>query len=358
MNRNALSLVFGLIRMVVVSGLMIGVPAGAGWAQDSPFATGWDLQASASTLRFQSVKQTTKVESSSFATLTGGIEADGQARVRVLLDSVDTSIDLRNVRMRFMLFETFKFPEATISLSLDPGLIADLPTVRRKIVPVRYTLDLHGVVKTAEAEVAVTLLSDDLVSVASSAPISVAIADFGLEEGIARLEAAANVVIIPSATVTFDFLFARRGTSAATPAPVVPAEPASAALEVAGDFSLEACVGRFEILSRTGNIYFRPGSARLDDESRPLLDSVVAIVQRCPDLVIEVAGHTDSDGGDSANQRLSEARAAAVARYLSDGGIDAARMQVAGYGEARPVADNATPEGKGRNRRIEFTVVK
>ena len=78
-------------------------------AQTSLFEGGWTLQPS-SRLNFQSVKKLTVVESSSFATLVGEIDSNGVATVRVLLDSVDTKIDLRNVRMRFLFFETFKFP--------------------------------------------------------------------------------------------------------------------------------------------------------------------------------------------------------------------------------------------------------
>ncbi|MEM8703630.1 MAG: OmpA family protein, partial [Pseudomonadota bacterium] len=120
----------------------------------------------------------------------------------------------------------------------------------------------------------------------------------------------------------------------------------------------EACEGRFEILSRTDNIYFASGSARLDARSAPLLDSLVDIIVRCPDLNIEVGGHTDSDGGAAGNQRLSERRAAAVEDYIAAQNVSALRITSVGYGETRPVASNDTPDGKRRNRRIEFTVVE
>ncbi|WP_236638347.1 OmpA family protein [Mangrovicoccus ximenensis] len=136
----------------------------------------------------------------------------------------------------------------------------------------------------------------------------------------------------------------------------VPAAPASAALEAQGDFSLEACTGRFEILSRTDNISFESGSARLRPASFPLLDQVADIVNRCPGLNILIAGHTDSTGDAGLNQRLSESRAASVVDYLLGKGVGQGRMASAGYGEDRPVADNATAEGRARNRRIEFSV--
>ncbi|MFQ5623314.1 MAG: OmpA family protein [Paracoccaceae bacterium] len=340
----------------------------ASHAQGNPFAPGWDLKPEASNIRFQSVKHVLAkndvvVEGSSFATFSGSIEENGKASVKVLLDSVDTKVDLRNVRMRFLFFETFKFPEAVISLSLTPAMVADLPTVRRKVLKVPYDFTLHGVTRRFESDVVISLLSDGVVSVASDAPITIPVADFGLDENVRKLEETfGGITIVPSATVTFDFLFARRGGGSATvasqvTAPQEEAKPASAALEAEGDFSLEACKGRFEILSETGNIYFRVGSARLDRESIPLLDSVVDIVRRCPGLNIEISGHTDSDGSAAANQRLSEARARSVADFLARKGIAGNRMHPVGYGEDRPVKPNDTPYNKSRNRRIEFAVI-
>lgn len=341
------------------------------WAQENPLAPGWDLAPGASVLRFQSVKKSTVVESSSFASLSGTIAADGTATVEVLLDSVDTKIDLRNVRMRFLFFETFTYPMASVSLRIDPAMIADLATVRRKVITVPYALDLHGIRNDLVAELAVTLLDENTVSVASSTPISISFADFGLQDNIAKLEEAANVVIVPSATVTFDFTFTRRGGAraaavvaaepAALPAvvalPAASDQPAAAALETQGIFSREECVGRLEILSRTGNIFFRTASARLDEKSRFLLVALSDIVTRCPDLVIEVAGHTDDVGGDAQNQALSDARARSVVAYLAEKGVVADRLRPVGYGEARPIAGNGTPDGRARNRRIEFAAV-
>jgi outer membrane protein OmpA-like peptidoglycan-associated protein len=327
-------------------------------AQNNPFAPGWDLQPAASALRFQSVKNQTVVESSSFATFSGQIDDTGQATISILLDSVDTKIDLRNVRMRFLFFETFQYPEAKITMQLDATTLADLPTVRRKILTLPYTLELHGISKDLQAELAVTLVGDDLIAVSTSSPISIAVNDFGLQPGLEKLQEAASVAIVPSGTVTFDFIFQRRagGSAAAETATLAPEKPASAALEAEGDFSLEACTGRFEILSRTGNIYFASGSAALDPKSTPLLDSIADIVSRCPGLVIQIAGHTDSQGGAGFNQSLSQKRAASVARYLAIKGIEGDRIVPVGFGESRPVATNGTGAGRAKNRRIEFAV--
>jgi outer membrane protein OmpA-like peptidoglycan-associated protein len=328
-------------------------------AQENPFGAGWTLQPDASNLKFQSVKNETKVEISSFAKFSGNIDRAGSTKISILLDSVDTKIDLRNVRMRFLFFETFQHPEAVITAQLDGAALVDLPTIRRKTIALPYTIALHGVSKSFTTDVVVTLLTDDLVSVATSVPISVAASDFGLMPGIQKLEDAAGVSIIPSATVSFDFLFARNGSDVG-PEIVEPVEevaPASAALETAGDFDLEACIGRFEILSRTKSIYFKVGSARLETKSAPLLDALADIITRCPSLLIEVSGHTDSVGSEASNQRLSERRAVSVSNYLFAKGIKKARIVSVGYGETRPIAPNDTKRNKWLNRRIEFVVV-
>lgn len=315
----------------------------------------WTLDAEASSLTFQSVKNNSKVETSSFATLTGAIETDGAAKVEIELESVDTKVDLRNVRMRFLFFETFNYPTATIKTQITDAMIASLREKRRMTIPLPYSLDLHGVTKGREAEVVATLITDEMVSITSKNPISVATADFNLDEGVAKLQDAANVKIVPSASVSFDFVFranapARESTVVAEAKP----QPTSAALEPEGNFDTEACVGRFEILSRTGAIYFKSGSADLDDDSLPLLNTVLDIVKRCPDLNIIVAGHTDSSGDATFNQALSERRARSVSAFLTTNGISETRMQAVGYGEDQPVAPNDTARNRGRNRRIEF----
>lgn len=316
----------------------------------------WTLDSEASSLTFQSVKNNSKVETSSFATLTGGIEKDGAAKVEIELESVDTKVDLRNVRMRFLFFETFNFPTATIETQVSAALIESLKEKRRITVPLPYSLDLHGVTKGREAEVVITLITDEMVSITSKNPISVAVADFDLEEGVAKLQDAAKVQIVPTASVSFDFIFRAMKTDTATTlaADATPRPQRTAALEPEGNLDTEACVGRFEILSRTGAIYFKSGSADLDGDSLPLLNTVLDIVQRCPDLNIVVAGHTDSAGDSGYNQGLSERRARSVSTFLTVNGVDQGRMRSVGFGEDKPVAPNDTARNRGRNRRIEF----
>lgn len=352
-----------VLQMTAVRLLLSAVLVLASWttlaqAQDNPFKDGWTLQPEMSALNFQSVKKQTVVEVSSFASLEGVITPTGTTQVQVLLDSVDTKVDLRNVRMRFLFFETFKFPAATITAKIDPAQLADLAQVRRKQIPLTYDLNLHGVTKTFTAMVTATLLGPDMVSVASGTPISIGVADFNLQTGLGKLQEAANVDIVPSATVSFDFVFVRNTTSAATaPLPAATELKKSVALEAEGNFDLEACKGRFEILSRTGNIYFTSGSSRLDSKSEPLLNSLADIISRCPGLVIEVGGHTDSVGSDALNLRLSKSRAGSVTSYLLSKGLEKDTIVSKGYGESMPLAANDTNEGRQKNRRIDFKVL-
>ena len=99
------------------------------------------------------------------------------------------------------------------------------------------------------------------------------------------------------------------------------------------------------------------GKADLDPDSTGLLDRLVEIGLRCPASNIEVAGHTDTDGNDEANQALSEKRAQAVVDYLVKAGLPAARFTATGFGAAQPLVPNDSEQGKAQNRRIEFKVM-
>ena len=105
-----------------------------------------------------------------------------------------------------------------------------------------------------------------------------------------------------------------------------------------------------------GVITFSRASADLTGDSSATLDVLAEIANACPDFRIEIAGHTDSEGTDERNQRLSDRRATSVAQFLAKAGVDGNRLTAVGYGASKPVADNASAEGRAKNRRIEFTV--
>jgi OOP family OmpA-OmpF porin len=87
-----------------------------------------------------------------------------------------------------------------------------------------------------------------------------------------------------------------------------------------------------------------------------VLDEAVATLKQEGAIAVVAEGHTDAVGSDEYNQALSLRRANAVRDYLVAGGIDAARIQVEGYGESRPVASNDTDDGRAQNRRTELRV--
>ena len=103
---------------------------------------------------------------------------------------------------------------------------------------------------------------------------------------------------------------------------------------------------------------FEPGKARLTDNGKAQLTDVIHMLQENPELRVSVEGHTDASGGRVYNQSLSERRARMVATHVIEGGIAAARVSVRGYGASRPVANNATLEGRAKNRRVEIVVAQ
>jgi len=107
-----------------------------------------------------------------------------------------------------------------------------------------------------------------------------------------------------------------------------------------------------------GGVVFESGKATLKPESEAVLDQAYETLVSYPKMVVEISGHTDNVGRRSFNKRLSEARAQAVKDYLVAKGIDASRMKIYGYGPDRPIATNRTEEGRAKNRRIEFKILK
>lgn len=101
-------------------------------------------------------------------------------------------------------------------------------------------------------------------------------------------------------------------------------------------------------------IVFDTAKSTIRAESRPKLDRAVKVLAQYPDLRIEIAGHTDSEGDEAFNLALSRERAWAVKAYLSGRGIDGSRIRTRGAGETEPIADNRTAQGRAQNRRIEF----
>jgi outer membrane protein OmpA-like peptidoglycan-associated protein len=114
----------------------------------------------------------------------------------------------------------------------------------------------------------------------------------------------------------------------------------------------------FEALNRDGHIAlyinFDTGKSIIRDESKPIIDQIVQMMNENPDLKLSVEGHTDNVGTPASNKTLSEARAKSVVSAIVAQGITADRLNPAGYGQDKPIADNNTEEGRAQNRRVEL----
>ena len=106
-------------------------------------------------------------------------------------------------------------------------------------------------------------------------------------------------------------------------------------------------------------ILFEVDKAVIRTESHGLMDEITQVVKDNPQILkISIEGHTDGDGSVKYNQSLSDKRSAAVLQYLIDHGVPQERLTSKGFGESKPIGDNATPEGKEANRRVEFIIVE
>jgi OmpA-OmpF porin, OOP family len=118
----------------------------------------------------------------------------------------------------------------------------------------------------------------------------------------------------------------------------------------------DSCQTLMRQTTAKGTINFERAKADLTSDSTQTLKDLAQIANECPSFSIQIEGHTDAEGTDERNQRLSDRRARAVADFLAQNGVDGRRLTTVGYGATRPIADNATAEGRAKNRRIEFTV--
>lgn len=110
------------------------------------------------------------------------------------------------------------------------------------------------------------------------------------------------------------------------------------------------------LLVTLGDVLFAFNKAELSAQATPRLEKLANFLQQFPDRKLLIEGYTDSVGGDSYNQDLSDRRAQAVRDALVQRGVDSSRITARGYGKAYPVADNASPEGRAMNRRVEIVI--
>lgn len=142
-------------------------------------------------------------------------------------------------------------------------------------------------------------------------------------------------------------------TDAARPSPAPSAPSRPKASDGAGASNLNAEIG--QALGEEG-VSFGTASAALTPQGKTVLDHVATLLGQAPGIRMTVAGYTDNQGQSASNRSLSLARAKSALSYLAAHGVAVSRMTAAGYGDAHPVATNATAAGRAANRRIVFTV--
>ena len=106
------------------------------------------------------------------------------------------------------------------------------------------------------------------------------------------------------------------------------------------------------------DINFEYNKSTITNESYEILNDVAIQLKRNPDIKIKICGHTDAQGSDEYNLKLSEDRANSVKTALINLGINKNRIKVKGYGKTKPIAPNDTEENKKKNRRIEFIIIE
>jgi outer membrane protein OmpA-like peptidoglycan-associated protein len=111
------------------------------------------------------------------------------------------------------------------------------------------------------------------------------------------------------------------------------------------------------LLTMPAGITFPVNSFQIQPQFYGTLDQVAQTLSAYPSTLVDVYGHTDPSGGDRINVPLSQNRAESVASYLSQRGVNRARIATQGFGSSRPVADNGTEAGRAQNRRVELRIV-
>lgn len=177
--------------------------------QPAPVPEVWTLLPGQSHLAFTTIKAGSVAENSTFTDISGRVDRSGRAQFVVALDSVSTAIDIRDARMREHLFETGSFPQAVFTADIDMAALGDLAVGERRAITLAGLLDLHGVQVPVEAQVYVTRIAPDRVSVETIAPVLIQAGDFNLEPGIEVLRGLANLPsITPTVPVSVSLVFA------------------------------------------------------------------------------------------------------------------------------------------------------
>lgn len=168
-------------------------------------AADWSLDNNDSRLSFITTKAGNVAEVHRFSTLSGAVDKSGAAHISIHLASVDTLIDIRNERMKAMLFETDLFPKATIDAQIDLSAIDKMAAGDTVNTTLNATLNLHGKSTPLTLEVVIARLSGKRLMVSSWRPVIINASDYALVEGLEKLRTVAGLPSISNA-VPVDFV--------------------------------------------------------------------------------------------------------------------------------------------------------
>lgn len=168
----------------------------------------WSMDPARSHLAFVSIKAKDIGEVNTFTKMTGMITDDGQVQVAMMLDSVDTLIPIRNERMREFLFRTADYKEATLTAKVDPEWIESIKPGEISEITAEGTLALHGTTQPMILSMQAAMVNEDTIMVASTKPLIIDAAKFGMSEGVEKLREIAGLSEISNAVpVTFVIIF-------------------------------------------------------------------------------------------------------------------------------------------------------
>lgn len=218
----------------------------------------------------------------------------------------------------------------------------DLPeSLRERIKPVSY---LKGIVADAQSKKPLTA-TVELIDLKTNQVISRVQTDAQTGQYTAVLPSGGEYALYVSTpgylfkSLSFDFTQKTKGDGISLSVPLEPVVSGTSAKET------------------LNNLFFEYGRYDLADKSRTELDRLSAFLKSNPTVSIEISGHTDDKGDSAANLTLSQKRAQSVVTYLTNAGIQPARIKAVGYGKTRPLAPNTTDENRRLNRRIEWRVL-
>ena len=189
------------MRKALLSALLLGISS-------QPAIADWRLDTAASSLNFISTKANTAAEVHRFKSLEGGVDADGKATLIVNLASVDTAIEIRDQRMRELLFEVDRFPTAAVAARIDMTMVNQLIPGDRVTIDAEAQLLLHDTESSLTLVLDVLKLQEDRLLVISNRPVVINAGQVGLLRGVEKLREIAGLTSIsPAVPITFALYF-------------------------------------------------------------------------------------------------------------------------------------------------------